>query len=157
MSRPVWSNIKGTSSTSFTIGIGGATIFQGQNAPDQLLGNIGDIYVLKNNSPNLLQKTAQGWVELEGRFLRQEVTQGSTATVSVTATYVGILPGSGNTTITLPTPWEGREVVIKHEGAGGTTTIVGTIDGQTNMTLTGLYSSISLVWSGEWSVFRKIS
>ena len=155
MTRKVWTNIDGTSSSSFSVGLDGVTFYQGDTTPAPNLGEIGDVYILRSNSPNLLQKGAGGWVEIEGRFLRQTVARGSTAAIGNVATYIGITAGSGNTTLTLPPHWMGKQITIKNETSAGATTISGaSIDGQASYVINQSYGSVTLVWAGEWSVVR---
>ena len=62
--------------------------------------------------------------------------------------YLGL---QGGYTITLAKPTDGRRLTIKDEvGGAGTTaiTIVGTIDGATNLTINTNYGSVTLIADG---------
>ena len=63
----VTSNLKGTSSPSFTIGKRGATVYQGTAAPNSGDGAVGDIYVRTGSNSSLYQKTSLGWNALGGQ------------------------------------------------------------------------------------------
>lgn len=55
-------NFKGSSNPSFTIGKGGATLFQGSGVPDNADGIAGDLYIQANgNDSNLYQKQGGLW------------------------------------------------------------------------------------------------
>lgn len=153
----VWSNIDGTTSQSFGIGIDGVTIHQGDDTPSNSVGVSGDIFLRKGESPAIFQKDGSNWRVATEKFVHQAVAQGTTTAISDTATYVGVTAASGTTTLTLPTPYSGKKLVIKNE-TGGTATIniTGAPINGTTLTLTDVHACVTLMWIDEWSIIRRL-
>lgn len=153
----VWSNIDGTTSPSFGIGIGGATIHQGENTPDDSLGASGDVYIRKGDNPALFQKDGSNWRLSSEKFVRQTVVQGTTTQISDTATYVAVTAASGTTTLLLPTPYSGKKLIIKNETGGvAAINITGASINGTTLTLNDAHACVTLMWVEEWSIIRRL-
>jgi hypothetical protein len=71
--------IKGTSAGSFTIGLRGATLYQGSTASQVTNPNIGDVFIRTGGTPGVLQYCGVAWTALTPGPQWAEVTAGITA------------------------------------------------------------------------------
>ena len=131
-------NLSGTSRSSFTLGITGATIHHGDDDPENTLGQDSDLYIRTSEPMNLYVKDEGDWEVLfeEDPTVVQDVYRGDTLFVDIDATVVRVLrspytvdngditidsglvtvdsaPRSNLTTIALGVSAEGRQIIVQ--------------------------------------------
>jgi hypothetical protein len=140
----VFKPLDGTLCSTFTIGLRGPTIWQGQTEPVDSLGQDGDLYVVQNATGGFFKKLLGAWTPIatQPAISYVEVLRGINLTVSVNDTVVAVIRNPFtidsqdttidseevtidadallSTTITFANGAEGEAVVIKDEtGLGG--------------------------------------
>lgn len=165
------SNIQGTLSPTFQIGLNGPTIRQGDTRPDNGSGAEGDLFILKSNPGDLLQKQNGIWVSLlpGSGVLRTTTPRGSSLSLDPSMKYVGVTSVQGSipqpTTLTLPPGIEGTQIIIKDEtGTAGTYPIIlipqytFLIDGQNSATIYSNYGSVTVLYTNaQWWIIRRVT
>lgn len=131
-------NLSGTSRSSFTLGITGATIHHGDDDPENTLGQDSDLYIRTSEPMNLYVKVEGDWEVLfeEDPTVVQDVYRGDTLFVDIDATVVRVLrspytvdneditidsglvtvdsaPRGNLTTVALGVSAEGRQIIIQ--------------------------------------------
>lgn len=107
--------LKGTSAGSFTIGLKGATLYQGTSTSLVVSPQTGDLFIQTGSSPKVLQYSGSVWLQLTPVDQWAEVT--TTATLSSNTNYFANT-SSAAFTITLPSsPNMGDRITII-DGAG---------------------------------------
>lgn len=161
MAYKVWTNHTGTTSETFTIGKGGATIHHGDGVPAGDLGTDGDLYIRHGESSGFYQRVDGAWKAITIGFIRQEVQQGDDSAILADASYVALVDGEAAATgLTLPEVVPGTTIVVKDEtGTAGTypITIGGApVDGQENYVVSTNYGSVTLAFFTSWMVVRSV-
>lgn len=164
--------LAGTTNSSFQIGAGGLTIYQGVNPPntENLSPNNGDLYILIGTTPSIFQfGTSTGWTVNAGGgggggitapylLVRTKVNV-ATFTATNAQSYLGV--NFAGATIDLPAGTTNKNFTIKDEigsAYANPITIVpygsDTIDGRTTATINVNYGSISLIYGDlGWFIF----
>jgi hypothetical protein len=159
------SNISGTLADRFKIGKGGPTIRQGDEAPSNLIGGDGDLFLVKAATSDIFFKDGS-WISLlsDGPYARQEIARGVDDAIEPETTYVAIISGSGSpSTITLPTGVNAMEITIKDELGSAATYPVeilsasgDLIENEIGLSLASNYGSVTLSFrDGNWYVTRR--
>jgi hypothetical protein len=153
-------NLKGTSFSSFRIGKGGPTIYQGNTAPNGV-GTDGDLYIRTGTLPRFYQKISGFWVQLDStlKVVQVKNTDYQTAQPDQVVLMNSI---NGPRTVTLgnTSVLAGKEVIVKDAGGAASTnpiTIMGqggqTIDGQNSLIINQDRESVTLMCDGSnWYV-----
>lgn len=160
MSTNVIVNANGTIRSSFSIGKSGIVIYQGDGAPSEIIGKVGDIYIKHSVEPMLMQKTSQGWESVGGSASKSivSISQTTTITPSDNETIYLIDTSSTDVTLTISTQSlsSGKTITFKDSsGTSGTNNITiqtegsETIDGSSSTTVGASYVSLTMVSDGN--------
>lgn len=85
-------NLTGTSKSSFTLGLTGATIYYGDDEPDDVMGQNADLYIRSSEPMNLYVKDGDAWELLfeEDAVVVQNAYRGDTVFLDIDATVVRV-------------------------------------------------------------------
>ena len=157
-------NADGTTAPGFSIGIGGPTILHGTTIPSPLLGVDGDVYLRHGDNPAQYQKVSGDWISFQQApedFIRASSPMGLTTIINIATDYHAITTGSATTTnLTLPTGYEGKQIIIKNETALSQAINISPTSGDTvegsGYRLAAAYASITLIFHSGWQMIRQI-
>jgi|SRR5476651_428474 len=93
--------IKGTTAVSFTIGLRGATLYQGSTTSQVTNPNVGDVFIQTGETPQVLQYSGATWLALTPGPQWAEITAACTTVANhnylvntASAAYTVLLPAS---------------------------------------------------------------
>lgn len=156
----IFYNIAGTLKNTFRIGKDGPTLRQGKTDPNSanVVGVDGDVYILHDTEDHFFQRRNGSWINIGGEGFTRTVVTTATYTVKPTDYYIGV-NRSGPVTINLPAGLKNKTYLIKDESGmanmnDNPITVnpdgLETIDGESEMIIVAPYTSLTLVFGGEW-------
>lgn len=163
MGLSVFQNLAGTLLSTFRLGRRGPTLRQGTVDPnvDGVEGNDGDVYIQYGDVQQFFQQRLGVWYPIgqEGNGFSRKVITSPSYAVQPTDHYLGV-NYSGPVTITLPPGLVHKTYIIKDETGQASDltpiTILAhtgeTIDGDPEVIVRGGYTSLTLVFGGEWHI-----
>lgn len=174
----------GTTQTAFSLGISGPTIHGGQDAPQNVLGLDGDLYVRVGSAQGLYGRQAGSWKQLreEEAFVHTPVARGEIIavdpaaklvtvyrnpytidtidmTIDTLATTIDAQPTNPHTTVELPVGTEGQSLTIKDVSGryqAFEVRIQGAIDDISQVSIADIGAKLELIFTADsWRVIGR--
>ena len=158
----VYTNLRGTTASSFRIAKNGPTIIPGTADPNitSVTGAPGDLFILTGTVPSVYLNVDGNWQPLstDQKFSRTPVTTG-VFIANNNCLYLGV-NYAGAVSIYLPAGTPDKRFIIKDESGNASANSItlypeedDTIDGQSSYVINVSYNSVEMVYGDVWHVF----